>query len=175
MLQTIVVIVVVLIGALLIVASLKPNTFRLQRAAVIQAPPEKVFPLINDLHRWSAWSPWEKLDPALKRTYSGVESGRGAVYAWEGNNKVGQGRMEIADSSPPSKVEIKLDFIKPFEAHNVAEFTLEPKGNATTVTWAMYGPRPFAVKVMTIFFDMDKMIGKDFEAGLANLKVLAES
>jgi uncharacterized protein YndB with AHSA1/START domain len=164
----------VAVAAVLIYAATKPDTFRIQRAMSVNAPPEKVFALINDFRRWTVWSPWEKMDPALQRTYSGTASGQGAVYAWEGNRKVGAGRMEITDAPSPSKVTIKLDFLRPFEAHNIAEFTLEPKGDATTVTWAMHGPNLFVGKVMSIFVDMDRMIGKDFETGLANLKAAAE-
>jgi uncharacterized protein YndB with AHSA1/START domain len=164
----------VLFVALLIYASTKPDTFQIQRAATIQAPPEKIFPLFNDFHNWTSWSPWEKMDRNLKRTYSGPASGPGAVYEWEGNKKVGQGRMEIAETSPPSKLTIKLDFLKPFEAHNTTVFTLVPQGNSTNVTWTMHGQQPFMFKVMKTFIDMDKLVGKDFEAGLANLKSIAE-
>ena len=174
MFKIIAIVVVVLVVALLVFAATKPDTFRVQRSASIKASPEKIFALINDLHSWSAWSPWEKKDPAMKRTYSGAANGRGAVYEWEGNREVGKGRMEIAESSPPSKVTIKLDFIKPFEAHNIALFTLEPKGDSTNVTWAMHGPTPYIAKVIHVFFDMDSMVGKDFETGLANLKAIAE-
>ncbi|HYE34064.1 SRPBCC family protein [Methylocaldum sp.] len=174
MLKTIAIVVVVFVVALLIFAATKPDTFRVQRAASIKAPPEKIFAFINDLHRWGAWSPYEKKDPAMKRTYSDAPSGKGAVYEWEGNNDIGKGRMEITDTSPPSKITINLDFVKPFEAHNIVEFTIEPKGDATNVTWAMHGPASFISKVMQMFFSMDKMVGKDFEAGLANLKILAE-
>ena len=165
---------VVLIVALLVFAATKPDTFHVQRSASIKAPPEKIFPLINDLHSWGAWSPWEKMDPAMKRNFSGAANGKGAVYEWDGDKTVGKGRMEIAESSPPSKVAIKLDFIKPFEAHNIAEFTLEAKGDSTNVTWAMHGPTPYMAKVIHIFFSMDSMVGKDFETGLANLKTIAE-
>lgn len=134
MFKTIAIVVVVLIAALLIFAATKPDTFRVQRAASIKAPPEKIFALINDFRRWVAWSPWEKKDPTMKRTFGATTSGKGAVYAWEGNKDVGQGRIEIAESVPPSKVAIKLDFVKPFEARNIVEFTLEPKGDATNVT-----------------------------------------
>ena len=164
----------VLLAAVLGYAATKPNTFRIQRTASIKAPPQEIFPLINDFHSWSAWSPWEKLDPALQRAYSGAESGTGAVYEWEGNKKVGKGRMEITEASSPARIIIKLDFFKPFEAHNTAEFTLQSQGDATTVTWVMHGPQPYMFKVMTTFFNMDKMVGKDFEAGLANLKSIAE-
>jgi len=166
--------VVVVIAAILIYAANQPDNFRVQRATTIKAPPEKIFPLIADLHSWGSWSPWEKMDPAMKRTYSGPASGKGAAYAWEGNSKVGEGRMEITEASPPSKVSIKLDFLKPLEGHNTAEFTLEPKGESTNVTWAMYGPSAYIAKVMGVFVSMDSMIGKDFEAGLANLKAAAE-
>jgi carbon monoxide dehydrogenase subunit G len=174
MLKTIAIVVVVLLAAVLVFAATKPDTFRVQRAASIKAPPEKIFPLINDFRSWGAWSPWEKMDPAMKRAYSGAANGKGAVYAWEGNSKVGTGRMEMTESSPPSKVTVKLDFIKPFEAHNIAEFTMEPKGDSTNVTWAMHGPNPYLAKVMQVFMSMDSMVGKDFETGLANLKAVAE-
>ena len=166
--------VVVVIAAILIFAATKPDIFRVQRAASIKAPPEKIFALINDFKRWDAWSPWEKKDPAMKRTFGATTSGKGATYAWEGNKDVGEGRMEIAESVPPSKVSLKLDFMKPFEAHNTVEFTLEPKGEATNVTWAMQGPTPYFAKIIHVFMDMDSMVGKDFESGLANLKAVAE-
>jgi Polyketide cyclase / dehydrase and lipid transport len=162
------------IVALLIYAATQPGAFRVQRSASIQAPPERVFPHINDFRSWGAWSPWEKLDPNLKRTFSGPASGVGSTYEWEGNKKVGQGRMEITQSAPSSNIAIKLDFIKPFQAHNTAEFTLAPNGGSTDVTWAMLGQKPFLFKVMSVFMNMDKMIGKDFEAGLANLKAISE-
>jgi uncharacterized protein YndB with AHSA1/START domain len=174
MIKTILIVVVVLIVALLVFAATKPDTFRVQRSASINAPPETIFSHINDLKSWSTWSPWEKMDPAMKRTYSGAASGKGAVYEWEGNNQVGKGRMEIAETSPPSKVSIKLDFFKPFEAHNMAEFTLESKAGSTNVTWAMYGPSPYMAKIIHVFVSMDSMVGKQFEAGLANLKAVAE-
>jgi carbon monoxide dehydrogenase subunit G len=174
MLKIIAIGLLVLIVALLGYAATKPDTFRVQRMTKVKAPAEKIFPFINDFRRWSAWSPYEKKDPAMKRTFSGAATGQGAVYAWEGDSNVGQGRMEIMTSSPPSKVAIKLDFFKPFEAHNMAEFTLEARGDSTDVTWAMHGPSPYMAKVMHVFFNMGKMVGKDFEAGLANLKNIAE-
>jgi hypothetical protein len=173
-LAVIAVIAAVAIAAVLAYAATRPDTFRIQRAASIEAPPEKIFPLIDDFRNWGSWSPWEKMDPALKRAYSGRPSGKGAVYEWEGNNKVGKGRMEIMEAPSPSRVTIKLDFLKPFEAHNTAEFTLTGKGGTTDVTWAMHGPNLFIGKVMSLFFDMDRMVGKDFETGLANLKTVAE-
>ena len=164
----------VILAGILIVAAMRPDTLRVQRAASIKAPPEKVFALINDLRAWRNWSAYETKDPAMKRSLSGPESGKGAVYAWEGNGEVGSGRMEISESTPPSEIRIKLHFLKPFEAHHVAEFHLKPTGGATDVTWVMHGPANYLSKVMGLFFDMDKMIGRDFEAGLANLKALAE-
>ena len=140
----------------------------------IKAPSEKIFPLINDLKAWTGWSPYEKKDPAMKRSFGPITAGKGATYEWAGDKNVGQGHMEILEASPSKKVLIKLDFIKPFEAHNIAEFTLEPKGDTTLVTWAIYGPSAYITKVMGLFFNMDTMIGKDFEAGLADLKTTAE-
>jgi polyketide cyclase/dehydrase/lipid transport protein len=169
-----VVIVVALVAGVLAYAATKPDTLRVQRATSIKAAPEKIFALIDDFHSWGVWSPYEKKDPAMKRTLSGAASGQGAVYEWDGNGNVGQGRMEILESSPPAKIAIKLDFIKPFEGHNIAEFALEPDGDATRVTWTMSGPSPYIGKVMSVFLDMDRMIGTDFEAGLANLKAATE-
>ena len=162
------------IAIVLILAATKPDTFSVQRATAVRAPPETIFSLINDFHRWGTWSPYENKDPAMKRSYSGADSGKGAVYGWEGNKNVGSGRMEILDVSAPSKIVIKLDFFTPFEGHNTAEFTMLPQGDATSVTWLMHGPAPFMSKVMQVFINMDNMIGKDFEIGLANLKRLTE-
>jgi uncharacterized protein YndB with AHSA1/START domain len=170
-----IIVLVLLVGVagVLIYAATKPDVFRVQRSTSIKAPPERILALLSDLRGWSAWSPYEKRDPAMKRTFSGAEKGKGAIYAWDGNKNVGAGRMEILDASP-SRVVIKLDFERPFEAHNTAEFTMEPKGDGTTVTWAMHGPALFVGKVMGVFMDMDRMIGRDFEDGLANLKAVAE-
>lgn len=165
----------VLIVALLGYAATKPDTFRLERSMSINAAPETIFAHINDFRAWGNWSPWEKLDPALQRTHSGAAIGTGAVYEWKGNSEVGAGRMEIMESFPSSKINIKLNFIEPFTAQNITEFTLAPEGNATKVTWAMQGPNPFLSKLMSIFFNMDKVVGKDFETGLANLKTVAEA
>jgi len=174
MLKKILVTIVVLIALLLAYAATRPDTFAVQRSATIKAPPDKVYALINDFHRWGEWSPWEKLDPAMKRTFSGTPAGVGTIYEWNGNDKVGAGRMEITGSAPASKVDIKLDFLKPFEGHNVTEFTLTPQGDSTQVNWNMHGPAPFITKLMGVFVSMDSMIGKDFEAGLANMKAAAE-
>jgi uncharacterized protein YndB with AHSA1/START domain len=174
MLKIIVIIAVILIAAILIFAATKPDMFRVQRATSIKAPPEKIFALINDFRQWEAWSPWEKVDSTLKRIYSGAARGKGAVYEWNGNKNIGQGRMEIIESSPPSRVALKIDFIKPFEAHNTVEFTLLTQGDSTMVTQAMYGPSPYVSKLMGIFFSMDKMVGQKYEEGLANLRAIAE-
>ena len=163
------------VAAVLLLAASKPATFRVERSATINAPPEKVFTLINDFHHWPSWSPWEKLDPAMTKTHSGAPSGPGAVYAWKGNKKVGEGHMEITDASPHSRLAMKLDFLKPFEAHNIAEFTLVGTDGNTQVTWAMHGPANFMTKLMQVFMSMDRMVGKDFEAGLENLQALAEA
>jgi uncharacterized protein YndB with AHSA1/START domain len=168
------VVLAVVIAIVLIMAATKPDTLRVQRATTVQAPPEKIFALINDFHQWGTWSPYETKDPAMKRSYDGAASGKGAVYAWDGNNNVGSGRMEILEAQLPSKIVIKLDFFKPFEGHNTAEFSTLRQGDATSVTWSMYGPAPFMSKVMQVFMNMDRMIGKDFEVGLANLKRLTE-
>ena len=178
MIKTIALIVVgllaIVIAVVVILALTKPATFRVERTTSIKASPEKIFPLINDFQSWSAWSPYEKKDPAMKRNFSGPPSGKGAIYEWDGDKNVGQGRMEITGSTPPSNVTLALDFVKPFEAHNTVTFTLTPQGDSTTVTWAMQGPSHFISKVMQVFINMDKMVGTDFEAGLANLKALAE-
>src|ERR1700737_2610880 len=133
------VMIAIAIAVVLILAANKPGRFSGQRAISVKAPPEKIFPLINDFHQWVSWSPYENKDPAMKRSYSGPESGRGAVYGWEGNSNVGSGRMEILDASVPSKIVIRLDFFKPFEGHNTAEFTMLPQGDATHLSWVMRG------------------------------------
>lgn len=166
--------VVLAILAVLVLAAMKPDAFRVERSATMQAPPERVFPWINDFHRWLSWSPWEGLDPNLKRNYTGAPSGKGTVYEWDGNKQVGEGRMEILDATPPCKILIKLDFLRPFEAHHQAEFLLDQAGDGTRVTWVMNGRQPFMLKAMTLFFSMDKMVGKDFEKGLANLRSAVE-
>jgi Polyketide cyclase / dehydrase and lipid transport len=174
MLKTILAIVVVAVGAVLIYAATKPDTFRVERSIAIKAPAEKIFPLINDFHQWEPWSPWEKIDPALKRSYSGANNGVGAVYEWQGNKDVGQGRMEIIESTAASKLVLKLHFIKPFEANNTVEFVLSKESDGTRVTQAMYGPNPYIAKLMGLAFSMDKMVGTKYEEGLGNLKNIAE-
>src|SRR5450432_3366383 len=137
------VVLAIVVAIVLILAATKPNTFSVQRATTVRAPPERIFPLINDFHQWGSWSPYENKDPSMKRSFSGAADGKGAVYGWEGNKNLGSGRMEILDTSEPSKIVIKLDFFTPFEGHNTAEFTLLPQGEATDVTWLMHGPAPF--------------------------------
>jgi len=173
-LKKIAIVVAVIVAAILAFAATRPDSFRVVRTTSIKAPPEKIYPLLADFHAWPAWSPWEKLDPALRRTFSGAPSGKGAVYEWAGDGKVGAGRMEITDAVVPSKVAIQLDFAAPIEARNVTAFTLAPAAGATNVTWDMSGPSNYLTKVMGVFVSMDSMIGKDFEAGLANLKAAAE-
>lgn len=166
--------VVLAIAAVLIYAATRPDSFRIERSVVIDAPPEKVFALADDFHRWEAWSPWEGIDPQLKRTYSGAASGKGAVYEWSGNRNIGEGRMEITESQPSTKIVIDLHFMKPFEARNTVDFVFEPQGAGTRVTQAMYGPSPFMSKLMGLVFSMEKMVGGKYEQGLASLKALAE-
>jgi hypothetical protein len=165
---------VVVVGAVLAYAATKPDVFHVQRAASIKAPPDKIFPLINDFRSWASWSPYERKDPAMKKTYGGAATGKGAIYEWDGDRNVGSGRIEITDASPPNRVAIKLDMIKPLAASNRVEFTLQPRGDTTNVTWAMNGHTPYLAKIMHVFLDVDRMVGQDFETGLANLKALAE-
>jgi uncharacterized protein YndB with AHSA1/START domain len=176
MLKTVVIVAVVFLIALLGFAATRPDSFRLQRSVVIEAPPDKVFALLSDFRQWPTWSPWEKLDPNMKRTHSGTERGVGTVYAWDSPSKAGAGRMEIKEAVPSNKVTIQLDFIRPSAAQNTTEFTLQAQANnATQVTWAMSGPNPYLAKLMQVFVSMDSMVGKDFEEGLGNLKRVAEA
>jgi uncharacterized protein YndB with AHSA1/START domain len=178
MIATILIVIALAVAAVLAYAATKPDTFMVRRSASIAAPPEKIFPMIDDLRAQSAWSPFEK-DPNMKRTHSGAPRGKGAVYAWDGNRQVGAGRIAITDSVPPTKVVLLLDMSRPFKAHNTVEFTLERIGagtnvTGTNVTWAMQGRQPYMAKVMGLFMDCDKMCGGMFEEGLAKLKALAE-
>src|SRR5215216_1873667 len=162
--------VVIVVGGILIYATSKPDAFQVQRSTDIPALPEKIFPLINDLHAHTTLSPFVK-DPAMKRTHSGAPAGKGAVYEWHGNRQVGSGRIAITDSAPSSKVAMRLEMFRPFKADNIVEFTLEPQGDPTRVTWAMRGQQPFMAKLMSTFINCDKMVGSQFEEGLAKLKV----
>lgn len=163
-----------IVGLVAALAAMRPDRFTVTRQIDIKAPAHKIHPLVADFHQWAHWSPWEKLDPAMKRTFSGAPSGKGAVYAWDGNDQVGAGRMEITDISVPDRVEIRLDFIRPIESGNQASFLFARHGQATRVTWHMSGPMPFTAKVMSLFVSMDSMIGPDFEKGLARMKAVAE-
>jgi len=178
MFETIAIVAVILaiaIAVVLILAATKPSTFRVTRATSINAPAERIFGLIDDFRQWTVWSPYENRDPDMKRIYSGAGCGQGAAYAWEGNKNVGAGRMEILNPPPPSKIVIKLDFFSPFEAHNIAEFTMRPLGSTTTVTWAMHGPAPYMAKIMHMVFKMDRMVGGQFQQGLTSMKAVAEN
>ena len=165
----------VIVVVFLIVVALQPAEFRVVRSANMSAPPAVVFAQVNDFHKWEAWSPWEKLDPALKRTYEGPPEGTGAIYRWAGNNKVGEGSMTITESRPSDLIRIKLEFLKPFASTADTEFTFKPEGNQIAVTWSMAGKNNFMAKAMCLFMNMDKMVGGQFEQGLAQMKSLVES
>lgn len=167
--------VIVLIVGVLIIAAMQPNTFRVQRSVSIKAAPGRIFPFLNDFEKAMAWSPYEQKDPAMKRRFDGATGGKGAVYEFEGNKDVGAGRIEIIESVPYEKVTLRLDMLKPMRASNTVEYRLEPKGSATEVTWAMHGEAPLISRVVCLFLNMDKMVGGDFEKGLASLKSLVEA
>jgi len=170
-------VIVLAIAALLAYAGTRPDTFRLERSIHIDAPIVQVAEQIDDFRQWQAWSPWEHIDPSLQRTFSGADAGVGAVYEWSGTGKAGAGRMEIIEMRTGSEgavITIKLDFLKPFKTSNTAEFLMVPTDAGTDLTWAMFGPSPFVSKLMGVFMDFDKMVGKDFEAGLVALKRNAE-
>ena len=172
-LKLILIVLVVALAGVLALAATKPDSFSVQRSTSIKAPPEKISAVLSDFRAWEAWSPWEKVDPKMKRTYSGEPKGKGAKYAWVGNSEVGEGSMTITEAQA-SRVALDLDFVKPFEGHNKVVFTLAPKGDATEVNWAMNGSSTYITKVIQVFCDMDGMIGKQFETGLANLKAVTE-
>ncbi len=176
MLKKILLVVVALVAALVVVVAAQPATYKVVRTASIAAPQSDVFSLVNDFHRWDAWSPWAKLDPAMKTSYDGPAAGTGAIYSWTGNDKVGEGRMTVLESKPGELVRIKLEFLKPFAQSSLTEFALAGQGSSTSVTWSMSGDNNFIAKGMCLFMGgMDKMIGPDFERGLAQLKTAAES
>ena len=174
MLNIIAIVVIVAVAGVLLFAATRPDTFRVERTIRIKAPPEKIFPLINDLRHFNTWNPYEKKDPNLKGSYSGAASGKGAMYAFAGNKDVGKGSVEITDSAPPHKVSMQLTMVEPIEARNNIEFILEPNGEGTRVTWAMHGHSSYFAKIIHLVFNMDRMVGGDFEAGLASLKAVAE-
>ncbi|OYU48681.1 MAG: polyketide cyclase [Rhizobiales bacterium PAR1] len=167
-------VILAVLAVIILIAWQKPNSFRIERKDVIAAPMDLVFAQINDLVVWQAWSPWAKKDPNARTTFSAVTAGRGASFRWEGNREVGTGSMTIIEETPASRVVFRLDFEKPFKATNTAEFTLRPTSTGTEVVWAMFGPQPLPARVMCLFMNMDAMVGKDFEAGLASLKAICE-
>ena len=175
MLTNILIGVVAIVALLAIVVALQSSTFRVSRSAKIAASPSAVFDHVNDFHNWLAWSPWEKLDPLMKRTYEGAQAGTGAVYSWSGNNQVGEGRSTITESRPAELVKMRLEFFRPFKGDNDVEFTFTPEGKGSTVTWNMVGKKNFMCKAVSMFMNMDKMCGEQFDKGLANLKSIVES
>lgn len=164
-----------LVAGVLGYAATRPDSFTVQRSRRIKAPPDRIFPHLVDFRRWTEWSPWEGYDPNMTKKMSGAASGRGAVYEWEGNKKVGKGRMEILDTDPPKRVRIQLDFFSPWEAHNTTEFVLMPQGDFTEVNWRMQGPSPYMSKLFGVFMNTDKLVGRDFEKGLDNLQRITEA
>ena len=162
------------IAVFLIVVAMQPSDFRIERSATMRAPAPAAFAQVNDLQNWRAWSPWEKVDPALKRHYEGPQAGTGAVYAWQGNSDVGEGRMTITESRPAELVRIRLEFFKPFAATNQTDFTFKPSADSTTVTWTMTGQNNFLSKAICLFVDMDKMVGGMFDQGLSQMKTIVE-
>lgn len=165
---------VLVLAGVLYVAARRPDTFRVMRKAVIAATPEAIFPHLNDFRAWAAWSPWEKKDPAMQRVFGATTEGVGAFYGWDGNNQVGKGSMTITEAAPPGRLALQLDFEKPMKASNAVEFVLEPVAGGTQVVWSMSGKANLMSKLMDMFIGMDKMVGPDFEAGLANLKAVSE-
>ena len=164
-----------LVVLLVVVIAVQPSEFRITRTATVAAPPAAVFAQVNDFHKWEAWSPWAKLDPAVRNTFEGAPAGTGAVFAWAGNNKVGEGRMTITESRPNELVRIKLEFMKPFAATNTAEFTFKPEGDRTAVTWSMFGRNNFISKAVCLVMNMDETLGGEFDKGLAAMKSVAEA
>ncbi len=175
MLKKILIVLVVIVAGFAGYVATRPSAFRYERSTQINAPAEIVFGLVSDLHQWEKWSPWEKLDPQMKRTFAGPVAGQGASYAWAGNKDVGEGRMTITEAKAPTNLVFKLEFLKPMEMTNTARFGFDQKGDVTTVTWAMEGNNNFVGKAFSTFVDMDKMIGSDFEKGLKALKEIAEA
>jgi len=159
----------------IVVIAGQPDEFKLTRSTSIAAPPEKVFPHVNDFHKWEAWSPWAKLDPACKNAFEGAAAGTGAIFNWSGNKKVGEGRMTIFESLASNVIRINLEFFKPFKATNTAEFIFRPEGNQTVVTWSMVGKNNFMGRIFSLIVNCDAMVGRDFEKGLASLKALVET
>jgi uncharacterized protein YndB with AHSA1/START domain len=174
LMKILVVVAVILLGFLGVVA-MRPGEYRVARTVIISAPAPAVFAQVNDFHKWEAWNPWAKLDPAMKQTYEGAPTGTGAIYTWTGNKQVGEGRMTLTESRPNELIRINLEFLKPFAATSTAAFTFTPQGNQTAVTWSMNGKLNFMAKAIHLFMDMDKMIGANFEKGLAHMKSVVEA
>jgi carbon monoxide dehydrogenase subunit G len=174
MLLKIIIVIAVLVAVVLVFAATKPKIFTVQRTINIKAPPGKIFELINDFHNWGGWAPQDKEDPTMRRTYSGAANGTSAVSEWVSSGSAGKGRMSIIESTPPRMISVQVDFVKPFEAHNINEFTLEPTGASTKVTWSMHGTNLYIMKLISVFKNMDSVAGKHFERGLDNLKTVAE-
>jgi hypothetical protein len=160
---------------LIVIVALQPSEYRVARSTKISAPPAAVFAQVNDFRKWAAWNPWGKIDPAMKQSYEGASAGVGAIYAWTGNNEVGEGRMTITESRPSELIRIKLEFFKPFAGNSLADFTFKPEGDQTAVTWSMTGQSNFTAKAVHLFMNMDKMIGGQFEKGLADMKLVVEA
>ena len=175
MLLKILIVVAVIIVVLVVIVALQPNEYRVARSTIISAPAPAVFAQVNDFHKWAAWNPWAKIDPAMKQTYEGAPAGTGAIYTWIGNNEVGQGRMTIIESRPSDLIRIKMEFFKPFAGNSIAEFTFKPESNKTAVTWSMTGNNNFMAKAIHLFVSMEKMIGGQFEKGLASMKSIVET
>ena len=175
MLKKILIALAVIIVVLVIIVALQPSEFRVARSTSIAAPASAVFAQVNDFHKWQAWNPWGKIDPAMKQSYEGARAGTGAIYTWSGNNEVGEGRMTITESRPNELIRVKLEFFKPFAATNTADFTFKPEGNQTLVTWSMFGEKNFTAKAVHLVMNMDKMIGGQFEKGLADMKSVVEA
>jgi hypothetical protein len=173
--MVILIVIAAVIALFVVVVATRPADFRVMRSTAISAPPAVVFAQVNDFHNWDGWSPWARMDPEMKATYAGPAVGTGAVYSWVGNNKVGEGRMTIMESHPSDLVRIKLEFMKPFAATNTAEFTFQPQENQTAVTWTMSGKKNFITKAMGLVMNMDKMVGGQFDQGLAQMKSVAET
>ena len=174
MLKIVLIGVAALVVVAVVIVALRPSAFHVARSATMSAPPPVVFAQVNDFHRWEAWNPWGKLDPDARNTYSGAAAGPGAVFQWQGNRNVGEGRMTIVETRPNEIVRIRLEFVKPFAATNSAEFALRPVGDGTAVTWSMTGEHNFLAKAIGLFMDMDKMIGDQFENGLADMRAVVE-
>jgi hypothetical protein len=171
----ILIVVAIIVIMFVVVVAMQPSEFRVARSATMSAPPSAVFAQVNDFHKWEAWNPWGKIDPAMKQSYEGAPAGSGAIYTWIGNKEVGEGRMTMTESRPSDLIRINMEFYKPFSANNTAEFTFKPAGSQTTVNWSMSGNKNFMAKAIHLFMNMDKVIGGQFEKGLASMKSVVES